>query len=212
MEQILLLDSAGPVVGVAAFVGDTLVYSASERVAAGTEAWLSDVLAEALPTVPRLALVGVTVGPGAFTGIRVGVAAALGVAFARALPVAPLSSLALRACLAPGAPRVLSILDARKGRVYAGWFDTRGEVPAPLGPERDVSIDAALEGTAGVAVGEGAVAFGAIVTAAGNVVRADAADSPVRAGAALCRAIGGQSAETVGPRYLREPDARPRQV
>ncbi|MFN7142583.1 MAG: tRNA (adenosine(37)-N6)-threonylcarbamoyltransferase complex dimerization subunit type 1 TsaB, partial [Myxococcota bacterium] len=123
--NLLLVDTAGPVVGLAAFAGDSAVHVASARVASGTEAWLGEHVGTALERLGALDRVAVTVGPGAFTGIRVGVAAALGVAFARRVPVAPLSSLALRACLAPGQPRVLALLDARKGKVYAGWFDTR---------------------------------------------------------------------------------------
>lgn len=210
--NLLLVDTAGPVVGLAAFAGDTPVHVASARVASGTEAWLGEHVGTALERLGGLDRVAVTVGPGAFTGIRVGVAAALGVAFARGVPVAPLSSLALRACLAPGEPRVLALLDARKGKVYAGWFDTRGALPVALGPERDCLLTEAVEGEPGVAVGEGAIAFAEGVAAAGHRVLAGGDGSPVRAGAALARAIEARAPEKVGLHYLREPDARPRAV
>jgi tRNA threonylcarbamoyladenosine biosynthesis protein TsaB len=154
--RLLLVDTAGPVVGLAGFEDGAVVYTASARVAAGTEAWLGEHLERALAALGGLDRVAVTVGPGAFTGVRVGVAAALGAAFARAVPVAPLSSLSLRAALAPGEPRVLSLLDARKGRLYAGWFDTRSPVPRPLGPEVDALPADAVAGSPGAAVGEGA--------------------------------------------------------
>jgi len=210
--RILLIDTAGPVAGVAAFAGDSVLYSASARVPSGTEAWLEPHLQAALDAVGPLDRVAVTVGPGAFTGIRVGVAAALGVAFARGVEVAPISSLALRACLASDEPRVLSLLDARKGKVYAGWFDTRGPLPVALGPELDILLSEAGAQPSGLAVGEGAAVFGDLVRAAGHRLHACAADSPVAAGATLCRSVEGRAPGTVGLRYLREPDARPSRV
>ncbi|MDP2315937.1 MAG: tRNA (adenosine(37)-N6)-threonylcarbamoyltransferase complex dimerization subunit type 1 TsaB [Pseudomonadota bacterium] len=210
--RILLVDTAGPVVGLAAFQDDRVAYVASARVTAGTEVWLEANLAAALDALGGLDRVAVTVGPGTFTGIRVGVAAALGLAFARGVGVVSLSSLALRACLAPGEPRVLALLDARKGRVYGGWFDTCGAVPVPLGEELDVTVDIAAQGAPGVAVGEGAAVFSAAVKAAGHRLHADASDSPVAFGATLCRSSEVGSPETVGLRYLREPDARPSHV
>jgi tRNA A37 threonylcarbamoyladenosine modification protein TsaB len=176
--RMLLLDTAGPVAGIAAFTGDTVLYCASARVPSGTEAWIEQ----------------------------------HGLAFARGVEVAPVSSLALRACLAPGQPRVLSLLDARKGKVYGGWFDTRGPLPLPLGPELDILLDEVSAQAPGIAVGEGAAVFADAVRAAGHTLHATPADSPVGAGATLCRSLEGRSAGTVGLRYLREPDARPSRV
>lgn len=210
--RILLVDTAGPVVGLAAFDGDVTRYVASARVTAGTEVWLEEHLAAALGSLPGLDRVAVTVGPGTFTGIRVGVAAALGLAFARGVEVAPLSSLALRATLAPGEARVLALLDARKGRVYGGWFDTRGPVPVAIADEHDVIVEVAARGEPGVAVGEGASVFADAVRAAGHRLHPASADSPVASGGRLCRSVAGGSPETVGLRYLREPDARPSHV
>lgn len=207
--RILLVDTAGPVVGLAAFDGDRACYVASARVTAGTEVWLEEHLAAALGALDGLDRVAVTVGPGTFTGIRVGVAAALGLAFARRVPVAPISSLCLRATLAPGEPRVLALLDARKGRTYGGWFDTRGAVPVAIGEELDVTVDIVARGAPGVAVGEGAAVFADAVRAAGHRLHPASADSPVRTGATLCRTAATRSPETVELRYLREPDARP---
>jgi tRNA threonylcarbamoyl adenosine modification protein YeaZ len=206
--QTVLIDTAGPVVGIATFADGRVVASASVRLAGGAEAWLGDRLAELLPALPALDRVAVVVGPGAFTGIRVGVAAALGLALSRGVPVVAVSSLALRAALAPGEPRVLALLDARKGRVYGGWFDTRGEVPVALGPERDVRLDEMTDAPVGIAVGEGAVVFATEVAAAGHRLLRDAARSPVDAGATLVEVLAAGPAETVCLRYLREPDAQ----
>ena len=210
--KLVLVDTAGPVVGVAAFAGGAVVYTASLRVAAGAEAWLAIELERALVAVGDVERVAVTVGPGTFTGVRVGVAAALGLAFARGVDVVPLSSLALRAALVPDEPRVLALLDARKGKVYAGWFDTRGPVPVPIGPEQDLAPAQALAAAPGVAVGEGADVYAEAVVAAGHRLVANASDSPVEHGAALARSLEARTPERVGLRYLREPDARPSSV
>lgn len=210
--NLLLVDTAGPVVGVAAFAGPHLAYAADLRVAAGTEVWLGEHLERALVALPGLDRVAVAVGPGAFTGIRVGVAAALGLAFARGIEVAPISSLALRATLISGEARVLALLDARKGKLYAGWFDTRGEVPLPLAPEVDANPTDAVAGAPGWAVGEGALAYAAEVAAAGHRVASEPGMSPVVKGRILAATTPTRSPEKVGLRYLREPDARPSRV
>lgn len=210
--RVLLLDTAGPVVGVAAWRGGQCVGVASARLAAGADAWLTPRVAELLAELGGLDRVAVTVGPGAFTGIRVGLSTALGLALALDVGVVPVSSLALRAALVPGAPRVLAVLDARKGRVYAGLFDTRGGVPAALGPERDVSPELAAAEAAAVAVGEGAAVFRATFVASGHAVSELADRSPVDVGLALIQAGVPLAPEQIGPRYLREPDARPTPV
>lgn len=207
--RTLLIDTAGPVVGVAAFDGDRVVGSASERIVQGADAWLSPRVASLLGALGGLDRVAVCVGPGAFTGLRVGVATALGLALARGVGVVPVSSLALRAAAVPGEPRVLALLDAKKGRVYAGVFDTRGEVPVLLGEEADVPPADAAKADPAVATGEGAVVYRALFEAAGHRVSPHAANSPVDAGAALVRVGDPLPIEQIGLRYLREPDARP---
>lgn len=210
--NVLLIDTAGPVIGLATFEGPTLRYAAEARVAAGAEAWLAVELERALVAVPFIDRVGVAVGPGTFTGLRVGVAAALGIAFALGKPVAPLSSLALRAAAAPGHPRVLAILDAKKGRVYAGWFDTRGPTPIALEPEVDALLSTVTHRPVGIAVGEGAQVFADAIHQAGHTFVAESARSPAYAGYRLVATAQPLPPESVGLRYIREPDAVPTRV
>lgn len=83
--------------------------------------------------------VAVSVGPGAFTGVRLAIAAAQGLALAWDVPVIPVSSLAVLAmsvdmALAEQRP-VLSVLDARMGEVYAGWFLVTPRSAVAMGTE-----------------------------------------------------------------------------
>lgn len=208
----LLVDTAGPLVGVAAWRGDALVYAAEARIVQGADGWLTPALSDALDALGGLEEVGVTVGPGAFTGLRVGVSAALGLAVARRASVVAVSSLALRA--AWGLTRcdaawILALLDAKKDRVYAGRFWRTEGGPVPDGVEVDVAPDVAFAGPVGFAVGEGAVRYRAEAEAAGWAVTPDADASPVTSGLALLLAGLRVPPERIACEYLRGADVVP---
>ncbi|MCP4804364.1 MAG: tRNA (adenosine(37)-N6)-threonylcarbamoyltransferase complex dimerization subunit type 1 TsaB [Proteobacteria bacterium] len=198
--MILAIDTAGPVIGVA--LGDRLF---QQRVVRGADAVLTPAIGELIADV-ELTGVAVSVGPGGFTSLRVGVAHALGIATARGVPVVPVSSLEARAALADG--RVLSLLDGRKQKAYAGFYVDG----VCLSGERDLPPVEAIGLAEGpfVAVGEGAVVWRELVEAAGGVVQADAARSPV---AALARLAAGRLDAAIAPEavrlsYLRDADAK----
>jgi tRNA threonylcarbamoyladenosine biosynthesis protein TsaB len=65
-------------------------------------------------------------GPGAFTGLRVACGVAQGLAVGAGLPVVPVCGLEAMAS-SLGEPRVLSLLDARMGEVYAAAYERCGE-------------------------------------------------------------------------------------
>lgn len=204
MALALGIDTAAPVVGVALYGDEELLWS--ERVVRGADGVLGEVVARTIRD-RRLDAIGVTVGPGAFTGIRVGVGLALGVAMARAVPIVPCSSLLARAALVPGEPRVLSILDAKRERVYAGIFRTDGAAPEVVGDERDAVLDEVLPSAPFVAVGEGALVFAAALHAAGARIAPDPGASPALAVARMALAPGAAKLgpEEVSIRYLRDP-------
>ncbi|MDW8480149.1 MAG: tRNA (adenosine(37)-N6)-threonylcarbamoyltransferase complex dimerization subunit type 1 TsaB [Xanthomonadales bacterium] len=91
------------------------------------------VLAEAGLERRALGLIAASRGPGAFTGVRFGLSVAQGLAFGLAVPAVGVSSLAALALVAarearpPPGSRLLALLDARMGEVYAGRFRLEGD-------------------------------------------------------------------------------------
>jgi len=85
----------------------------------------------------QLEKIAVAVGPGSYTGIRVGVAAAKSLAYALDIPVVGVSSLEVMANFSleqyflsrskPKIDLIVPMIDARRGTVFAGAYDSNGE-------------------------------------------------------------------------------------
>ena len=208
MTTVLGIDSAAPVVG-ACVLGPGLQLDWSERVRRGADTALIPAIADLIQQVDHLDVVAVSVGPGAFTGLRVGVAAALGVAVSRGISVVCVSSLEARAALV-SAPSVLALLDARKSRVYAQWFDSSDPLPVPRSMAVDEPIEKVFPAEPFVAVGEGATVKPTMIQAAGGVVCPD----PCQSAALAVARVGLHRLETalapneVALAYLRDADAQ----
>ena len=87
------------------------------------------VLQHARCGVETLDAIAVSVGPGSFTGLRVGLSVAKGIACATGARVVPIPTLEALAHAAPaGTGPVCPLLDARKGEVYAAWFERSGNI------------------------------------------------------------------------------------
>jgi tRNA threonylcarbamoyladenosine biosynthesis protein TsaB len=100
-------------------------------------------------------------GPGSFTGLRVGLAAVKAMAEILEKPIAAVSRLEAVALLAPASGRLMAALDAGRGEVYAGEYET-GDGVRMLG-ERLLSLDELFEaaGSAIVVTPEVKIAEGA---------------------------------------------------
>lgn len=184
---------------------------------------IDDLLAEAGLRRSQLDAVAFGRGPGSFTGLRIAAGAAQGIAWGLDLPVAPVSSLA---ALAEGVPqpRVLALLDARLGEVYAGLYQRpsqagqRAGLMRPAGdeqltaPDRLRVADAATLCVAGPGWSAHEARLRSALGAAPAAVAGDAlprADAVARLGAALIAAGQGVPADAAQPVYLRDQVVRP---
>lgn len=209
--KVLAVDTAGPVIGVALRI-DGETQQRTERVVRGSEArlvpWAVELCAQAGVRIADLDGIAVAVGPGAFTGLRVGLATATGLAFGAGLPVLGLSSLASRAHGLPGT--VLSMLDARKSRVYAQWFRDGASLTEAVDMDPEL-VAAQIEG-AFLATGEGASVYAELLGDRATLA-ADWDDPSVDALARMGEEglLRGEGVDPVDvrPTYLRLPDARP---
>lgn len=151
-------------------------------------------------TCPReLDLVACGRGPGTFTGSRVAVATAKGLAFGLGCQVVPLSTLAAVAASAQRDGRVLAVLDARRGEVYAAAYQCRdmgreGAIPSmeslteeQCGPLEEVLVEDAH------VIGPGVAAHG---DERPRSLRATAIPGPTSAGlwAATAHALANETA------------------
>lgn len=163
--------------------------------------------------------IAVGLGPGTFTGIRIGVATAAGLAASSGVEVAGVPTLAALARSigeASGAELVMPLIDARRGEVFGGLHDSRGEQmeePFACGPDDLAAhlLELGRNGTAPVAGGSGAIRFRDELLLAGLEV--EPAGSPVHrlTGRPFCDlgASAGQTGpESLKPLYLRVPDAQ----
>ena len=173
--NVLGIDTAGPVTGMALLTPHR-EWSWSKRIVKGADAellaQLEDIAAEY--QIDRIAL---TTGPGSFTSLRVGVSIALGFALARNIQIIPLSSLQVRAKMWPH-ECCLSLLDARRGKVYGQLFDSTTDIPIPLSSAKDVPVSELIPKQTFIAVGEGAKVYMKDIQSTGGFIPLDADRTP----------------------------------
>ncbi len=107
---------------------------------------LADTLRRAGCRVRDLDAIAVSSGPGAFTGLRVGLSVAKGLACATGVPVVAVPTLeALARTLSHHEGFIWTVLDARKGELYAACFESAS------GVVRRLTLDAVVTPAALVA-------------------------------------------------------------
>jgi len=101
---------------------------------------IADTLRCAGCRVRDLDAIAVSSGPGAFSGLRVGLSIAKGLAFASGLPVVTVPTLeALARTLRHHQGYICTLLDARKGELYAACFESVSGVTRRLTPDAVVT-------------------------------------------------------------------------
>jgi tRNA threonylcarbamoyladenosine biosynthesis protein TsaB len=177
--------------------------------------------------------IAVGLGPGTFTGLRVGVATARGLAQSLSSELVGVSSSLALATAAAGTPdeeqqgrregRVLALIDARRGEVFAAAYRTSGpHVASDLVPSRAIAPDQlesvialAEEHGAGagawLAVGDGAVRYRDRIEAFDLTVPDDSSRLHLVDAGTICElgldARPVTAYEQILPDYRRRPDA-----
>ncbi len=140
--KLLVIDTSGPVCGVAVLVNGQIVYEAS-AVNKNTHSvnllpMVDAAMQSANLSIADLDRIAVVSGPGSFTGVRIGVSTAKGLAHAHNTPCVAVDALeALAAGVGEFGGVICPIQDARAGQVYGAAFaNTPGRNPADSGLER----------------------------------------------------------------------------
>ncbi len=152
--QILAIDSATPVAGVALLDNGILIKEEFSNYKKNHSETLMPMLDRVLRETDRklqdIDTLAVTIGPGSFTGLRIGLALVKGLAMAAGVPIVGISTLEVLAYnVCDSQALVCPLLDARKNEVYCGFYVTDGGIPrrraedAACSPQ--VFIERALE-------------------------------------------------------------------
>ncbi len=157
-------------------------------------------------------------GPGSFTGIRVGLVAAKALAETNRKPIVGVSNLRALASTAHGDSVRASVLDARRGGLFAGFYGADSEPVRPDVYCQWTDLEPELHSLGATLVSNESELFeaGAGLAAVGETARQMA---PAALGAAVARLAAKDVAagrackpEQVEANYIRRPNARlPRQ-
>lgn len=110
----------------------------------------------------------VSIGPGSFTGIRIGVAIAKGLAFALNKKIAGINELDILANNYNGNKKVVSLIDARKERVFYGVYEKFNEKFKNIreygADDLKTVLDSLDKNEDFVFIGDGAISYKNIIT------------------------------------------------
>lgn len=149
-----------------------------------------------------------TMGPGSFTGVRIGMSAIKGMAIASKIPLIGVNTLET-ICYSTAIKhkgKILSVLNALRGEVYAQMFDSKNIKPITEPQLINIENLESFGNSADVIAGNCPEIVGDIFT--GKIITEKINPS---AGAASCVAairIADNKAEPANPLYIRKPDAK----
>ncbi|PTM53248.1 tRNA (adenosine(37)-N6)-threonylcarbamoyltransferase complex dimerization subunit type 1 TsaB [Desmospora activa] len=148
--KMLALDTSTLVLGVAVIDGERLLGQVTTNLHKNHSVRLMPTVSHLLQELElkpaELEAIAVARGPGSYTGVRIGFTTAKTMAWSLNLPLYPISSLvalAMNGNRFPGG--IIPLFDARRKRVYTGWFQGREGLVTPVVSEQVIAIDAWLE-------------------------------------------------------------------
>jgi tRNA threonylcarbamoyladenosine biosynthesis protein TsaB len=182
------------------------------------------VLSAASASLQNLSGLAVSIGPGSFTGLRIGVSTVKGLAYGLGIPVVGVSTLLANAARVNDFDGLIcSLLDARKGEVYAALFRRNGTALTRLTEDQAEGIaDVTAEliwkfngAESCLFIGDGSTAYAtSLIDALGDRAILRSGDSsPSMASAVAClaakrlKAGGEYNLGSLAPVYLRPSEA-----
>ncbi|MRG87342.1 tRNA (adenosine(37)-N6)-threonylcarbamoyltransferase complex dimerization subunit type 1 TsaB [Salinibacillus xinjiangensis] len=148
--KVLAIDTSNQVMSVAVLNQQEVVVDYTTNVKKNHSVRLMPAIHTAMKeaglTPSDLDLVAVAQGPGSFTGVRIGVTTAKTMAYSLNIPIVPVSSLNIAAFNGlPFEGKICSFFDARRGRVYAGLYQSNGEELEEVWDEENILFTDWLE-------------------------------------------------------------------
>ena len=127
--KILLIDTTTSFVTVSIIDNDVILYNYYNQITTDVSSKLIPIIDETFRNVgfkiEDIDKILVANGPGSFTGIRVGVTIAKTIAWSLKKDIIPISSLELIATTPTNKKYIVSMIDARRGNVFGGIYDTK---------------------------------------------------------------------------------------
>jgi len=171
-----------------------------------------ETLQQASKAIADFDRIGVVVGPGGFTGVRVGLSFARGLVIGTRVQAVGVTSLAALAGNVAVKTLVAPVIDARRGQVYAGLYDSAGKKliePFVAEPEQALKkLQAKTGASAVMTVGSGAALLPGAPSNWSSSGVCNQIDAKVVARLAEAAAAELTSVPP-SPLYLRPPDAKP---
>lgn len=121
--KYLFIDTCSNCLIIGTIINNKIDYFFIDKNNNDTSSKVMKVLKEAVADINTVDKIFVVNGPGSFTGIRVGVTIAKTIGFCLNIPIIKLSELELLATTNTDTKYNVSLIDARRGYVYAGIYD-----------------------------------------------------------------------------------------
>lgn len=124
----LLIDTATSFATISIISDNKVLYKYHDKIVSDMSSKIIPIIDECFKnvgfTINDIDKIFVVNGPGSFTGIRVGVTIAKTIAWALKKEIVPISSLELMATATTTKKYLVPMIDARRGNVFAGIYDT----------------------------------------------------------------------------------------